>query len=158
MHYFKRKKSKASWPRRGFHTSALHFLNFGFLRLVARCISGIAGIYAARLVPDKETKKLEKTGRKNTSEQQQPTYNRAPKKGVTRHQIGSGLKPGFSYEEVQWRPDYSYVCVWGKGNISNFSFPGSPSLVWWTRETLGSGQVLGQTLHICCCSVGTTQN
>ena len=42
-------------------------------------------------------------------------------------------------------------------NISNFSFlpPPSQSLVWWTRETLGSGQVLGQTLHICC--VGTTQ-
>ena len=156
MHYFKRKKSKASWPRRGFHTSALHFLNFGFLRLVARCISGIAGIYAARLVPDKETKKLEKTGRKNTSEQQQPTYNRAPKKGVTRHQIGSGLKPGF----FLWRSAmktglFICMCVWGKGNISNFSFPGSPSLVWWTRETLGSGQVLGQTLHICC--VRTTQ-
>ena len=42
-------------------------------------------------------------------------------------------------------------------NISIFSFlsPPSQSLVWWTRETLGSGQVLGQTLHICC--VRTTQ-
>ena len=33
----------------------------------AGCISGMAGIYAARLVPDKGQKSDEKTGRKNTS-------------------------------------------------------------------------------------------
>ena len=35
--------------------------------VVAGCISGMAGIYAARLAPDKGQKSDEKTGRKNTS-------------------------------------------------------------------------------------------
>ena len=48
----------------------LDFLRMWILDLsdfVAGCISGMAGIYAALLVPDKGQKSDEKTGRKNTS-------------------------------------------------------------------------------------------
>ena len=67
MHYTSRERGRASWLRREL---LLDFLRMWILDLsdfVAGCISGMAGIYAARLVPDKGQKSDEKTGRKNTS-------------------------------------------------------------------------------------------